>query len=140
MWGRNWKKMHIIFFIYIFLFRGKKRGGSALHIFSIFYTHHPIPNKHMMTINWNSVVKCLIARNHGWFCSWIFINQIASFMTSANKRWTIFGRGWWKLVSIFLNYYLTKYQRNLDLIQKLDQPTNQWVIYIEKMSECPIIV
>ena len=43
----------------------------------------------------------LIARNHGWFCSWIFINQIASFMTSANKRWTIFGRGWWKLVSIF---------------------------------------
>jgi hypothetical protein len=44
-----------------------------------------------------------IARNHGWFCSWIFINQIASFMTSANKRWTLFGRGWWKLVSIFLN-------------------------------------
>jgi hypothetical protein len=38
---------------------------------------------------------CGIARNHGWFCSWIFINQIASFMTSANKRWTIFGRGWW---------------------------------------------
>jgi hypothetical protein len=35
-----------------------------------------------------------LARNHGWFCSWIFINQIASFMTSAKKRWTIFGRGW----------------------------------------------
>jgi hypothetical protein len=30
MWGRNWKKMHIIFFIYIFLFRGKKRGSSAM--------------------------------------------------------------------------------------------------------------
>ena len=42
-----------------------------------------------------------IARNHRWFCSWIFINQIASFMTSANKRWTIFGRRWWKLVPIF---------------------------------------
>ena len=34
----------------------------------------------------------MIASNHGWFCSWIFINQIASCMTSANKRWTIFGR------------------------------------------------
>ena len=42
-----------------------------------------------------------IAKNHGWFCSWIFINQIASCMTSANKRWTTFGRRWWKLVSIF---------------------------------------
>jgi hypothetical protein len=42
-----------------------------------------------------------IARNHGWFCSWIFINQIASCMTSANKRWTIFGKRWWKLASIF---------------------------------------
>jgi hypothetical protein len=26
-------------------------------------------------------------------------------MTSANKRWTIFGRGWWKLVSIFFKWY-----------------------------------
>ena len=47
-----------------------------------------------------------IARNHGYFCSWIFISQIASCMTSANKRWTIFGKRWlnerwWKLVSIF---------------------------------------
>ena len=40
MWGRNF-----IFFIYIFLFRGKKRGGAV----PIFYTHHRIPNKHMMT-------------------------------------------------------------------------------------------
>ena len=35
-----------------------------------------------------------IARNHGYFCSCIFISQIASCMTSANKRWTIFGRRW----------------------------------------------
>ena len=35
-----------------------------------------------------------IARNHGYFCSWISISQIASCMTSANKRWTIFGRRW----------------------------------------------
>jgi hypothetical protein len=26
-------------------------------------------------------------------------------MTSANKRWTIFGRGWCKLVSIFFKWY-----------------------------------
>ena len=49
--------MHIIFFIYIFLFRGEKKGGggSALNIFSIFYTHHRIPNKHMMTINFDTI-------------------------------------------------------------------------------------
>ena len=50
--------MHIIFFIYIFLFRGK-RGGSALNIFSIFYTHHRyrIPNKPMMTINFDTITN-----------------------------------------------------------------------------------
>ena len=50
--------MHIIFFIYIFLFRGKKGGGgSALNICSIFYTHHRIPNKHMMTINFDTITN-----------------------------------------------------------------------------------
>ena len=50
--------MHIIFFIYIFLFRGK-RWGSALNIFSIFYTPHRyrIPNKHMMTINFDTITN-----------------------------------------------------------------------------------
>ena len=57
MWGRNWKKMHNIFFIYMFLFRGKKGGGSALNIFSIFYTHQRIPNKHMMTINFDTITN-----------------------------------------------------------------------------------
>jgi hypothetical protein len=28
---------------------------GALHIFSIFYTHHRIPNKHMMTINFDTI-------------------------------------------------------------------------------------
>ena len=51
------KKMHIIFFIYIFLFGGKKRGASALNIFSIFYTHHRIPNKYMMTINFDTITN-----------------------------------------------------------------------------------
>ena len=49
--------MHNIFFIYIFLFRGKKGGGSALNIFSIFYTHHRIPNEHMMTINFDTITN-----------------------------------------------------------------------------------
>jgi hypothetical protein len=49
--------MHIIFFIYIFLFRGKRGGGSALIIISIFYTHHRIPNKHMMTINFDTITN-----------------------------------------------------------------------------------
>ena len=38
---------------------------------------------HILKCYYNSD-KYLIARNHGWFCSWIFINQIASFMTSAH--------------------------------------------------------
>jgi hypothetical protein len=49
--------MHIIFFIYIFLFREKKGGGSALNICSIFYTHHRIPNETMMTINFDSIAN-----------------------------------------------------------------------------------
>ena len=51
------KKMHNIFFIYIFLFRGKGGGGSALNIFSIFYTHHRIPNEDMMTINFDTITN-----------------------------------------------------------------------------------
>jgi hypothetical protein len=49
--------MHNIFFIHIFLFRGKRGGGSALNIFSIFYTHHRIPNEHMMTINFDTITN-----------------------------------------------------------------------------------
>ena len=30
-------------------------NASALNIFSIFYTHHRIPNKHMMTINFDTI-------------------------------------------------------------------------------------
>ena len=48
--------MHNIFFIYIFLFRGEKKGGSVLNIFSIFYTHHWIPNEHM-TINFDTITN-----------------------------------------------------------------------------------
>jgi hypothetical protein len=54
IWDGNWKKLNNIFFIYIFLFRWKK---SALNIFSIFYTHHRIPNKHMTTINFDTITN-----------------------------------------------------------------------------------
>jgi hypothetical protein len=30
---------------------------SALNIFSIFYTHHRIPNKHRMTINFDTITN-----------------------------------------------------------------------------------
>jgi hypothetical protein len=36
------------------------RGGNAtlpLNIFSIFYTHHRIPDKHMMTINFDTITN-----------------------------------------------------------------------------------
>ena len=32
-------------------------GGSASNIFSIFYTHHRIPNEHMMTINFDTITN-----------------------------------------------------------------------------------
>ena len=36
-----------------------KRGG-AVHIFSIFYTHHRVPNEHMMTINFDTITNKLV--------------------------------------------------------------------------------
>jgi hypothetical protein len=32
-------------------------GTSALNIFSIFYTHHRIPNKHKTTINFDTITN-----------------------------------------------------------------------------------
>ena len=50
--------MHIIFlFTYFYFVEKKGGGGSALNIFSIFYTHHRIPNKHMMTINFDTITN-----------------------------------------------------------------------------------
>ena len=37
------KNAHYIFYLHIFISWKKKGGGSALNIFSIFYTHHRIP-------------------------------------------------------------------------------------------------
>ena len=55
--GQKLKKNAQYIYIYLFLFRGKGGGGgdSALNIFSIFYTHHRIPNEHMMTINFDTI-------------------------------------------------------------------------------------
>ena len=50
------KNAQYIFYLHIFISR-TKRGGSALNIFSIFYTHHRIPNKHTMTINFDTITN-----------------------------------------------------------------------------------
>ena len=51
------KNAHYIFYLHIFI--SWKKGGSALNIFSIFYTHHRyrIPNKPMMTINFDTITN-----------------------------------------------------------------------------------
>ena len=52
------KNAHYIFYLHIFISWKKKGGGGcALNIFSIFYTHHRIPNKHMMTINFDTITN-----------------------------------------------------------------------------------
>ena len=53
------KNAHYIFYLHIFISWKKKGGGgdSALNLFSIFYTHHRIPNKHMMTINFDTITN-----------------------------------------------------------------------------------
>ena len=43
---------------YFYFVEKKGGGGSALNIFSILYTHHHrIPNKHMMTINFDTITN-----------------------------------------------------------------------------------
>ena len=49
------KNAHYIFYLHIFI--SWKKGGSALNLISIFYTRHRIPNKHMMTINFDTITN-----------------------------------------------------------------------------------
>ena len=51
------KNAHYIFYLHIFISWKKKGGGRPLNIFSIFYTHHRNPNKHMMTINFDTITN-----------------------------------------------------------------------------------
>ena len=51
------KNAQYIFYLHTFISWKKGGGGSALNIFSIFYTHHRIPNKHMMTINFDTITN-----------------------------------------------------------------------------------
>ena len=52
------KNAQYIFYLHIFIsWKKKGEGGSALNIFSIFYTHHRIPNKHMMTIHFDMITN-----------------------------------------------------------------------------------
>ena len=57
--GQKLKKhAHNNFYSHIYISWGKKGGeGRALNIFSSFYTHHRIPNKHMMTINFDTITN-----------------------------------------------------------------------------------
>ena len=56
--GQKLKKdAKYIFYLHIFISWKKGGGGSALNIFSIFYTHYRIPNKHMMTINFDTITN-----------------------------------------------------------------------------------
>jgi hypothetical protein len=59
VWQKLKKNAQYIFYSYIFISWKKKGGGggSALNIFSIFYTHHRIPNEHMMTINFDTITN-----------------------------------------------------------------------------------
>jgi hypothetical protein len=54
--GAEIENAQYIFYLHIFI-SWKRGGGSALNIFSIFYTHHRIPNKHMMTINFDTITN-----------------------------------------------------------------------------------
>ena len=49
------KNAQYIFYLHFYFV--EKEGASALNIFSIFYTHHRIPNKHMMTINFDTITN-----------------------------------------------------------------------------------
>ena len=54
------KNAHYIFYLHIFIYLidPEKRGAGAVHIFSIFYTHHRVPQyEHMMTINFDTITN-----------------------------------------------------------------------------------
>jgi hypothetical protein len=74
---------------YLSIYRKFENTDSTIiSRFTLVYKHTKKRIMGKIFENWD------IARNHGHFCSWICISQIASCMTSANKRWTIFGRRW----------------------------------------------
>ena len=50
--------IYFLFSIHIFIcLIDRERGEEAVHIFSIFYTHHRVPNEHMMTINFDTITN-----------------------------------------------------------------------------------
>ena len=56
------KNAQYIFYLHIsiYLIDREKGGGVAVRIFSIFYTHHGVPNEHMMTINFDTITNEVI--------------------------------------------------------------------------------
>ena len=60
--GQKLEKKCTLYFLFTYFYFVEKGGGgggggSALNIISIFYTHHRIPNKHMMTINFDTITN-----------------------------------------------------------------------------------
>ena len=56
--GQKLEKKCTLYFLFTYFYFVKKGGGgSALNIISIFYTHHRISNKHMMTINFDTITN-----------------------------------------------------------------------------------
>ena len=49
--------LYFLFTYFYFVEKGGGGGGSALNIISIFYTHHRISTKHMMTINFDTITN-----------------------------------------------------------------------------------
>jgi hypothetical protein len=57
------KNAQYIFYLHIFI-SWKKGWDRALNIFSIFYTHYRIPNKHMMTNNYEVIYVIKTVMNY----------------------------------------------------------------------------
>ena len=80
------KNAQYIFYLHIPIYLIDRERGWAVHIFSIFYTHHGVPNEHMMTINFDTITniyeviyviktnEILLKKNRYEFSS-VFIDQ-----------------------------------------------------------------
>jgi hypothetical protein len=51
------KNAQYIFYLHIFIYLIDREKGEGVHIFSIFYTHHRVPNEPMMTINFDTITN-----------------------------------------------------------------------------------
>jgi hypothetical protein len=79
------KNAQYIFYLYIFI--SWKKRGDALNIFSILnYTHHRIPNEHMMTINFDTITKTGL---EDWAVTISSRPMLSSRVKHSQKSWVI---------------------------------------------------